>query len=101
MSREVIHLADGSTIRAEVNGKTLDGQRGYVLLAVDMGSVRHSLAESSEIEVERRPGGEWQEVRQLSNAEREAKRYNREMDERNRIVRENRDKPWLPFMEGE
>lgn len=27
--------------------------------------------------------------------------YNREMDTRNRIVRENRDKPWLPLHDGE
>jgi hypothetical protein len=27
--------------------------------------------------------------------------YNREMDKRNRIVAENRDKPWLPFHDGE
>jgi hypothetical protein len=31
----------------------------------------------------------------------EASRYNREMDERNRIIAENRDKPWLPFHDGE
>ncbi len=28
-------------------------------------------------------------------------RYNREMDERNRIARENIDKPWLPLHDGE
>ncbi len=28
-------------------------------------------------------------------------RYNREMDERNRIIRESVDKPWLPLHDGE
>jgi hypothetical protein len=31
----------------------------------------------------------------------EAARYNREIDERNRINVENREKPWLPFSDGE
>lgn len=31
----------------------------------------------------------------------DAARYNREMDERSRIVRENQPKPWLPFIDGE
>ncbi len=30
-----------------------------------------------------------------------AELYNREMDERNRISYENREKPWLPLHEGE
>lgn len=30
-----------------------------------------------------------------------AELYNREMDERNRIIAENREKPWLPFHDGE
>lgn len=33
-------------------------------------------------------------------AERVSK-YNQEMDEQNRIIFENRDKPWLPFHDGE
>lgn len=59
--REIIHLQSGETIRAEVNGKTLDGRRGYVLVAVDTGNVRRSLAESIEIEVEKLADGSWQE----------------------------------------
>jgi len=31
----------------------------------------------------------------------QAERYNREMDERNRIAAENRNKPWLPLHDGE
>ncbi|SRR5258708_3178725 len=31
----------------------------------------------------------------------QAARYNRELDERNRISAENRDKPWLPLHDGE
>jgi hypothetical protein len=38
--------------------------------------------------------------RRNQEAER-AERYNREMDERNRISAENREKPWLPFHDGE
>jgi len=30
-----------------------------------------------------------------------AERYNHEMDERNHIIMENRDKPWLPLHDGE
>ena len=30
-----------------------------------------------------------------------AELHNREMDERNRIVAENREKPWLPLHDGE
>lgn len=100
MSNEIIHLASGKTVLAEVNGLTMDGQRGYILLAVDRGNLYRSLRERTEIEVEKRPDGSWWEVRPLSNAEREAKRYNREIDERNRIVAENRDKPWLPVQSG-
>ncbi len=33
--------------------------------------------------------------------ETEAERYNREMDARNRIAAENREKPWLPLVDGE
>lgn len=62
MSREIIHLSNGETIRSEVNGKTIDGRRGYVLVSVDTGNVRRSLAESNEIEVEKRDS-EWWEVR--------------------------------------
>jgi hypothetical protein len=61
---ETIHLLDGTTVQAEVNGKTLDGQRGEALLFVDTGNLRGSLAESTEIEVERLPDGSWREVRQ-------------------------------------
>lgn len=64
MSREIIHLVNGETISAEVNGRTMDGQRGYVLLSVDTGNVRRSLAESLEIEVEKRDG-EWWEVQEI------------------------------------
>jgi hypothetical protein len=38
-----------------------------------------------------------QQVEIVSKAE----LYNREMDERNRIILENREKPWLPFHDGE
>ena len=100
MGKEVIHLSSDKTVLAEINGKSLDGQSGFALIAVDTGNLYRSLRESTEIEVEKRDG-KWQEVRQLSNAEREAKRYNREMDERNHIVAENRDKPWLPIQLGE
>jgi len=31
----------------------------------------------------------------------EPARYNAEMDERNRIIRESVDKPWLPLHDGE
>lgn len=31
----------------------------------------------------------------------QAERYNREMDERNRLAYESRDKPWLPLYDGE
>jgi hypothetical protein len=31
----------------------------------------------------------------------EVEKYNREMDARNRIIAENRDKPWLPFHDRE
>lgn len=64
MSKEVIHLLDGSTIRAEVNGKTLDGSRGHVLIWVNAGNLRRTLAESVEIQVRRRADGEWEEVRE-------------------------------------
>lgn len=63
MNKKIIHLANGSTILAEVNGKTLDGQRGYVLHVVNTGNLRGSLAESVEIEVRRRIGNEWEEVK--------------------------------------
>lgn len=58
----IIHLTNGETIRAEINGRTLDGQRGFVLVVVNTGNVRGSLAESVEIEVVKRPDGEWQEA---------------------------------------
>ena len=32
---------------------------------------------------------------------RKVKKYNQELDERNRILAENREKPWLPFHDGE
>jgi len=64
MSRETIHLLNGETIRAEVNGRTMDGTSGYVLVSVDTGDVCRSLAESVEIEVRRRADNEWEEVKQ-------------------------------------
>ena len=31
----------------------------------------------------------------------EVERYNEEMDERNHLIVENREKPWLPLVDGE
>lgn len=62
MDREIIHLTNGETIRSQVNGKTLDGTRGFVLVTLDTGNVRRSLLESAEIEVVKRIDGEWQEA---------------------------------------
>lgn len=64
MGKEVIHLSSGKTVLAETNGKSLDGQRGYVLIAVDTGNLYRSLRESTEIEVEKRDG-KWWEVSNL------------------------------------
>lgn len=36
-----------------------------------------------------------------TKARQQAKRYSHEIDERNRISRENREKPWLPTYDGE
>lgn len=60
-SKEIVHLANGSTIRAEVAGKTSDGQQGYVLILAEDADLRHSLEESTEIEVALQPNGSWQE----------------------------------------
>src|SRR6266566_4347669 len=38
---------------------------------------------------------------EITPFESEAERYNREIDERNRISAENIDKPWLPIHDGE
>lgn len=61
--KEFIHMADGGIVRAEVNGISLDRQRGYALLIVNTGNLRRSLMESAEIEVVKRPDGSWQEVK--------------------------------------
>lgn len=58
---DAIYLADGDMVLAEVNGKTLDGQEGYVFLAVDCGSLLASIMEGQQIEVTRRAAGEWNE----------------------------------------
>ena len=39
-------------------------------------------------------------LRKASRRENETTKYNREMDERNRISMENRDKPWLPSVDS-
>jgi hypothetical protein len=58
----IIHLSDGDTVTAEVNGRSLDGQTGFVFLAVDCGSLLTTLLESRVIEVTQRPDGEWEET---------------------------------------
>lgn len=67
MEREIIYLTNGETIRSQVNGKTLDGTRGFVLVTLDTGNLRRSLMESAEIDVVKRPDGEWQEVNNVQN----------------------------------
>lgn len=59
--QEIIHLLDGETVKAEINGKSLDGQTGFAFLAVDCGSLLATLLEGRAIEVIRRPDGEWDE----------------------------------------
>jgi hypothetical protein len=59
--QEIIHLLDGETARAEVNGKSFDGQTGFVFLAVDCGSLLATLLEGRAIQVVKRPDGEWDE----------------------------------------
>lgn len=61
---EHIHLQDSTITEAEVNGKSLDGQRGHALLVPsgDM-SLAERLAESVEIRVEHDEQGRWNEVR--------------------------------------
>lgn len=41
------------------------------------------------------------ELEAEAQAAERVRRYNQEMDERNRISAENRDKPWLPLHDGE
>lgn len=59
--QETIHLLDGDTVKAEVNGKSLDGLEGFAFLAVDCGSLLATLLEGRAIEVVKRPDGEWDE----------------------------------------
>lgn len=62
MSKDIIHLVNGKTVLAEVNGLTMNGQRGFVLIAIEVGNLYHTLRNSREIEVEKRTGGSWWEV---------------------------------------
>ena len=59
--KEIIHLLTGDTVRAEVNGTSLDGQTGFAFLAVDCGSLLATLLEGRDIAVVKRPDGEWDE----------------------------------------
>jgi hypothetical protein len=45
--------------------------------------------------------GKHDEINSTAEAAERVRRYNREMDERNRAVRENVEKPWLPLHDGE
>ena len=58
---DIIHLLDGDTVRAEVNGKSLDGLEGFVFLAINCGSLLATLLEGCAIKVVKRPDGEWDE----------------------------------------
>jgi hypothetical protein len=59
--QEIIHLLNGDTVRAEVNGKSLDGQAGFAFLAADCGSLLATLLEGRAIEVVKRSDEEWDE----------------------------------------
>ena len=59
--QETIHLLDGETVTAEINGKSLDGQAGFAFLAVDCGSLLATLLEGCAIEVVKRSDEEWDE----------------------------------------
>lgn len=48
--QEIIHLLDGDTVRTKVNGTSLDGQAGFVFLAVNCGSLLATLLEGCTIE---------------------------------------------------
>lgn len=85
MGNEIIHLVSGKTVLAEVNGFTMDGQRGYVLLAVDTGNLYRSLRESSEIEVEKRTDGSWWEVNNSTRKQACTKEFNECTGRRSKI----------------
>ncbi len=59
--QETIHLLNGDTVSAEVNGRSLDGRTGFAFLAVDCELLLATLREGRAIEVIRRPDGEWDE----------------------------------------
>ncbi len=60
---EKILLRDGTSIEAEVNGKSFDGTSGSVLLVPSSRmSLAERLAESVTINVERDEQGTWKEV---------------------------------------
>ena len=64
--QEIIHLLDGDTVKADVNGKSLDGTSGFVFLAVDCASLLVTLLEGREIAVVRREDGKWEEIREAA-----------------------------------